>query len=289
MNKLPVIGISVGAIAIGLYTGISLYTTKTAEAKINEFIEDADDDVIIEYSKVNVNPLKANITIKDISIAPVKTPEDVINVDQIVVRKFDEKADFPTVVDASVQGIKVNTRQINAPVVAPFLQRAGYTEPLSFDLDTKYEYNESSREVTLETFRLGAEEFGSVEITFKLGNFDPDAPSNEALTIHAANLVYQDNSFAEKLLASMAAESNQDVEQFKSQLTAGLAANAQFFVSPDNSTAMTALEETMAFINNPDGFTISVKPQQPLLVRDLTSASDPQALIEMLNLEIKSY
>jgi len=289
MKKLAAIGIGVGAVAIGLYAGISIYTTKVAEAKLNEFIAEVDDEVVIEYDRVSVNPFGADVTVKDITVAPIYTPADTVNIDQIIVRQFDRKSDFPTFVDASVQGIKVGGSQSSAPFVSPVLQKAGYVEPLSFDLDTKYKYNESSHEVTLEKFRIGAEEFGYVDITFKVGNYYPDNPSNEALTLHAAEINYQDNSFVEKLLESMAAESNQNVEQFKAQLTAGLAENAQFFISSDNPTAMAALEEAMAFINNPKGFTISANPQNPLLVSELTSASDPQTWMMMLNLEIESY
>jgi hypothetical protein len=289
MKKLAAIGIGVGAVTIGLYAGISIYTTKVAEAKINEFIAEVDDEVVIEYDKVSVNPFGADVTVKDITVAPIDTPADTVNIDQIIVRQFDRKSDFPTFVDASVQGIKVSASRSSASFVSPVLQKAGYVEPLSFDLDTKYKYNESSHEVTLEKFRIGAEEFGYVDITFKVGNYYPDNPSSEALTLHAAEINYQDNSFVEKLLESMAAESNQDVEQFKAQLTAGLAENAQFFISPDNPTAMAALEEAMAFINNPKGFTISANPQKPLLVSELTSASDPQTWMTMLNLEIESY
>jgi hypothetical protein len=229
------------------------------------------------------------MTIKDITVAAIETPEDPIEIDRIIVRKFDSQSDFPTVVDATVKGIKVSVDQVNTPVVSPFLQQAGYVEPLSFDLDTKYKYNETSREATLEQFRIGADEVGYVDVTFKFGNYYPENASNEGLTLYAAAIAYEDNSFVEKLLESMAAQSNQDVAQLKAQLTSGLTENAQFFISPDNQEAMAALEEMKAFIANPKGFSISANPQQPLLVSDLTAARDPQIWMSMLNLEVKSY
>jgi hypothetical protein len=289
MKKLSAIGIGVGATTLVLYTGISIYTTKVAEGKINEFIAEVDDEVIIEYDKVSVSPFRADITIQNITVAPIDTPEDTVKIDHIIVRKFDRKSDFPTVVDATVKGIKVSADQVNNPVISPFLEQAGYVEPLSFDLDTKYKYNESSHEVTLEQFRVGAEEVGYVDITFKVGNYYPENPSNQGLTLHTAAIAYEDKSFVEKLFASMAAQSNQDIGQFKAQLTSGLTENAQFFISPDNQQAMAALEEMKAFIANPQGFSISASPQQPLLVSELTSASDPQAWMTLLNLEVKSY
>lgn len=288
MNKIAVAGIGVGAVAIGLYTGVSIFTSKVAEAKIDAIIADLDDEVVVEYDSAKVNLLGANLTVNDVSIAPVDTPTQGINIDQIIVRDFDDQSGFPTAIDASIKGIHVSNSPSTA-MVAPFLAQAGYGSDLALDLDTKYTYNKAAGEVTLEQFRLGAKDVGHVDVTFKLGNFDPDAATNEQLTLHMAEIVYQDESLVENLLSSMAAQSNQDVQQFKTQLTSGLAQNAQFFVSADNPMAMQAVNEAVAFIENPNGFSIVAQPTQPLLISDLTAATEPQAWMALLNLEVKSY
>jgi len=289
MNKLVTTGIGVGAVAIGLYAGVSSYTSKVAEAKVNDFIAEVDDAAIIEYGKASVNLMGANLTISDVTVAPTDAPDQIVNIDKIVIREFDDKSDFPTVFDASVKGIKVNANQASTAMVTPFLAQAGYGESLSLNLDTKYTYNKTAGEITLEEFRLGADDFGYFEVTMKLGNFDPEATTNDDLMLHAAEIVYQDDSFVENLLASMAAQSNQDVTQFKTQLTSGIAQNAQFFVPADSPTAMAAVDEAVAFIQEPKGFSISVQPQQPIRVSELSAAGDPEAAMEMLNLEIKSF
>jgi hypothetical protein len=287
VNKLLLTGIGMGTVTLGLYGGLSIYATQAAKAEINTLIEDVDDHVVVEYRDVNVSLFGSDITINDVSVAPIEAPEDKINIDQIIVRKFDDKSDFPTVLDASIKGIQIDQVQTNVPMLQPFLAQAGYEKNLAFNLDTKYEYDASSGEITLEQFRLGAEDFGYLEATFKLGNFNPDAVSNAAVVLHSAEIVYQDQSFAENLLASMAAANNQEVDQYKTQLAAGLEANAQFLISPDNPVAMQALQATVAFIQDPEGFSISARPQQPLLVSDLVAAGDPQTWMEMLNLEIE--
>lgn len=289
MHKLAVAGIGVGAIAIGLYTGVSIYTSKAAEAKIDEFIAEVDDSVVIEYDSAKVSLVGKNLTVNDISVAPVESPDQVVNIDKIIVREFDDKSDFPTVFDASVKGIQVEANQPNTAMLVPVLSQAGYGESLAFNLDTRYTYNASSGEMTLEEFRLGADDFGYFEVTLKLGNFDPDAVTNDALTLQAAEVVYRDDSFVDNLLSSMAAQSNQDVQQFKAQLTSGISQNAQFFVPMNNPTAKTAMQEAVAFIEKPEGFSISAQPQQPLLVSDLAAANDPEAVMEMLNLKIEAY
>ncbi|MEL6321374.1 MAG: hypothetical protein AAFQ57_12115 [Cyanobacteria bacterium J06626_14] len=289
LSKVSVIGIGVGAIAIGVYVGVNIYTSKVAEAKINEFIDDIDDEMIIEYGSVSANPFKSDVVIKDIRVAPIDAPEDTINVDRVVIRELENGDEFPTVLDASAYGIDLSDEKIAPPGFSSFLQQAGYDEPPSFDLDTKYEYQEASGKVVLETFRFGADDFGYLEASFEFGNVDPEAVSNDDLILHAAEISYQDDSFVEKLFESMAAQSNQDVAQFKAQLQDNLTQNAQFFISSEDPVAMTALEETMAFIENPEGFSISVDPQQPVSVELLSPTSNPADLAEMLNLTIESY
>jgi hypothetical protein len=288
MNKIAVAGIGVGAIAIGLYTGASIFTSKVAEAKIDDMIADLDDDVVVEYKNAKVNLLGANLTVNDVSVAPTEAPTQVVNIDQIIVRDFADQAGFPTRIDASVKGIHVGNSPSTA-IAAPFLAQAGYSGDLALDLDTKYTYDKATAEVTLEQFRLGADEVGHIDVTFKLGNVDPQAVPSDTLTLHSVEIVYQDESLVENLLLSMATQSNQDVQQFKTQLKSDLAQNAQFFVSPDSPAAMNVVNEVTAFIEKPNGFSISVQPEQPLLISDLTAATNPQAWIDLLNLEIQSY
>ena len=287
MNKLAVAGIGVGAVAIGLYAGVSIYTSKAAEARIDGLIADVDDTVVVEYGSAKVSLLGQNLTVNDIQVAPVEAPDQVVNIDKIIVREYDDQSDFPTVVDASIKGIQVEPEQANVAMIAPLLSQAGYSDAL--DLDTRYTYDETSGDMTLEKFRFGADDLGYFEVTFQLGNFDPAATTNDALTLNAAEIVYQDQSFVKNLIASMAAQSNQDVKAFKTQLTSGITQNAQFFMPTNSPIATTALQEATAFIENPKGFSISANPQQPLLVSDLEAAADPAVMMEMLNLKIEAY
>ncbi|MGD1860030.1 MAG: hypothetical protein ACFB0E_08675 [Leptolyngbyaceae cyanobacterium] len=287
MNKLAVIGIGVGAVAIGLYAGVGIYTSKAAEAKLDKLIAEVDDELNVEYRNAKVNLLGSSLTVNDVSVASKETPDEPILIDKIIVNEFDDQSDFPTVFDASVKGIQVGDSQ-NTAMLTPFLAQAGYDDAPVLNLDTRYEYDETSGEMTLEEFRLGADKLGYFEVTFKLGNFDPEATANDELTLHALEIVYEDDSFVENLLTAMAEQSNQDVTQFKTQLTSGLSQNAQFFMPMDNPVATTALQEAVAFIENPNGFSIAAKPQQPVLVNDLTSVSNYDWMT-MLNLEIEAY
>jgi hypothetical protein len=289
VNKLLLTGIGVGAITLGLYGGVSVYATQVAKAEINAFLEEIDDQVVVEYGNVKASPLGADITINDVSVAPIAAPEDRVNIDQIVVRDFDKDSDFPTALDASIKGIQVSDMQANAPMLSMFLTQAGYEKDLALDLDAKYSYDESASEMTLETFRLGAKDVGYLEVTFKVGNFSPGETLNEATVLHTAEIVYQDQSFADKLFAAMAAANNQEVEQYKTQLATTLEERAQFFISPDSPAAMAVLQEAVAFIQNPEGFSIVATPQEPLLVSDLVATGNPQTWMEMLNLEIETY
>ncbi|WP_008317708.1 hypothetical protein [Leptolyngbya sp. PCC 6406] len=290
MKKLAVIGIGISAATVVLYAGMNIYATKTAEARINEFVVEVEDDLIIEYGSVSASPFRSNVTVKNVSIVPINAQQEGVTVDQVVIRKFDHEADFVTALDASMKGIQFIGNPVDdVPILLPSMQQAGYEDPVVFDLDTQFEYKKSSQEATLEKFRIGSDQVGYLEVTLKVSNFDPSVAANPDLTLHAAKIVYQDHSFAENLLASMAAESNQEVGEVKTQLATTLSETAQLFISPDDPASAKVLQETMAFIENPKGFSIVANPSQPLLVSDLAAAGSPQSWITMLNLEIEAH
>lgn len=287
MNKLSIVAISMGALSVGLYAGVGLYATRVAEARVNQVIKDID-DVEISYGNLKVNPLGFDVVIQDVSVKSIDPPTDVF-IEKIIVRDVDDKSDIPTYLDASMQGITVKTDDMAQLPSATFFQQAGYTEPLSLNLDTKYRYQEATREMSLDKFHMSAEEVGELEMTFKLGNVNLESASTEQPILHRAEVVYRDNSFADRLLASMAVQSNQNPQQFKTQLSGTLTQAAQFFIPPDNQAATAALEEAIAFIQNPKGFSISANPQTPLKIDELSGNTNPLDWVDKLNLEIESH
>ena len=219
-----------------------------------------------------------------------------MTIEQVIIREIDDKSDVPTKFDASVQGLIVDLNQPEQLEAANFLKEAGYDTKLKFDIDTKYRYNKAKREMSLDTFKVSAAQVGDLSINMKLGNVDIEDLESQKATpaanmdtiFHGFEITYKDNSFAEKFLASMAAEEGVSVDELKSQMTSQLTQMSKFVVSEDNELATNAVNEVVAFIEDPQGFSISMQPKEPLEFVSLMS-QDPNGWVDALNLEIKSF
>lgn len=296
MKKLAIAGIGVGVLSAGLYFGSNLYGTKVAEAKVNKLIEEMEkDNLAVEYRDISYKPMAQDVHLKDITITSKDDPAEV-TIEQVIIREIDEKSDVPTKFDASVKGLAVDLKQPEQLEVANFLKEAGYDTELKFDIDTKYRYDAAKREMSIDTFKVSADQVGDLSVNMKLGNVDIEdlesqsaaSPAQMDTIFHGFEVTYKDNSFAEKMFESMAAEQGVGVDELKSQMTTQLTEMSQFFVSEDNELAKNAVNEVVAFIENPNGFSVSAKPNEPLQFVSLMSGS-PDDWADTLNLEIKSF
>lgn len=295
MKKLAIVGLSVGVLSVSAYFGANLYGTKVAEAKVNKLIDSMEEDnLAVEYQDISYKPLAQDVHVENITIKSTDDPAEV-TIEKVIIREIDEKSDVPKVFDASIQGLMVDLNQPEQLEMASFLQQAGYDSELNFDIDTKYRYNKNKREMSVETFKVSADNVGDLTVNMKLGNVDlaEGETQNAALTnpdviFHGFEVTYRDGSFAEKLLASMAAEEGISVDELKSQMTTQLAQASQFFLSSDNEVATNAVNEVVAFIEEPNGFSISAKPEKPMQLMSLMD-ENPDSWVDVLNIEIQSF
>lgn len=289
MKKLAIAGLGVGVLSVGLYFGVNLYGTKVAEAKVNKLIDTmAEDNLAVEYKDISYKPLAQDVHVKDVTITSKDDPAEV-TIEKVVIRDIDDKSDVPTVMDVSIEGLSVDLNQPEQLEVASFLQQAGYATELSFDIDTKYRYNEAKREMTVDTFKVSADQVGDLTVNMKLGNVDLEAtPSGMDTIFHGVEITYRDKSFAEKFLASMAAEQGTSVAELKSEMTGQLTGASQLFLSSENQVATDAVNEVAAFIEDPQGLSISMKPEKPLELMSLM-AGNPDDWVDQLNIEVKSF
>ena len=296
MKKLAIVGIGVGVLSVGLYFGTNLYGTKVAEAKVNKLIDGMEEEnLTVEYKDISFHPLAQDVHVKDVKIQSTDDLAEV-TIEKIVIRDIDEKSDVPTVFDGSIQGLVVDLNQPEQLEMADFLKQAGYDSELSFDIDTQYRYNKTKREMTVEKFKISADQVGELSVNMKLGNIDlTEAESQETTLVnnsdmifHGFELTYRDGSFAEKFLATMAAEDGKSLDSVKSELTSQLTGASQLFLSSDNELATNALDEVITFIENPKGLSISIRPEQPMQLVTLVT-ENPDNWLDMLNIEIKSF
>lgn len=295
MKKLAIAGLGVGILSVGLYVGANLYGTKVAEAKVNKLIDSMEEDnLAVEYKDISFKPLAQDVHLKGITITSTDDSTEV-NIEKMIIREIDEKSDVPTVLDMSMQGLLVDVKQPEQLASTSFFQEAGYPTDLKFDIDTKYQYDPTNREINIETFQVSADQVGDLSVNMKLGNVDlkdiesPKATStNRDPIFHEFEITYRDHSFAEKFLAYMADEEGISVDQLKTQMTTQLTQASQLFISADNELATKAVSEAVAFIKDPKGFSISANPEEPLQLERLI-AENPDNWADVLNIEIKAF
>ncbi|MEA5464908.1 hypothetical protein [Leptothoe sp. PORK10 BA2] len=294
MNKLAIVGIGVGVLSIGLYFGANLYGTKVAEAKVNKLINSMEEDnLAVEYKDISYKALAQDVHVENVTIKSKDDPGEM-TIEKVIIREIDEKSDVPKAFDASIQGLVVDLNQPEQLEMANFLKQAGYDSELKFDIDTKYRYDQAKREMSVDTFKVSADQVGDLSINMKLGNVDVEDFESQKTSppvdtiFHGFEITYRDNSFADKLFAAMAAEKGVTVDELKAQMTSQLTGASQFLVSSDNQVATDAVNEVVAFIENPEGFSVSMKPEQPLQFASLMG-ENPDNWVDMLNIEIKSF
>ena len=296
MKKLAIAGLGLGVVAVGLYAGANIYGTKVAEAKVNKLIEGMEEEnLAIEYKDIQFKPLAQDVHLEDITIKSTDDPSE-ITIEKVIIREIDEKSDKPTVMDASVKGLAVDLNQPEQLEMARFLKEAGYDTELKFDIDTKYQYDPTTREMNVESLKVSADQVGDLNLKMKLGNVDLGTPESSQATptsnmntlFHGFEITYRDDSFADKLLESIAAEQGISVDELKGQMTSQLTQASQFFISADNELATEAVGEAIAFIEDPKGFSISVQPDDPVQMDSLMS-ENPDNWADILNIEIKSF
>ncbi len=131
-----------------------------------------------------------------------------------------------------------------------------------------------------------------MEMTLDLGNITLDEATISSLPFslfgaqfEGAKITYEDNSFVERLFETTAAEEGISVKEVKEGAIAGLedeVANSENPLSPE------FVEEMKDFINDPDSFSITFDPEQPVPLSALITIGGPEDLVELLNVRFES-
>ena len=226
-------------------------------------------------------------TVKDVSITPVGS-SDPIKVDEVVLYDFDQKDDVPTYMNFALKGIALDLATMEEN--GANLVELGYEGMLSGDFSTEYEYDEASQTVRLKKIEMGAEDFGTGEFNMELANvsLDEDAIATFPLSLFGAEFInakitYEDDSFVERILKSGAEAEGITLEEAKEALIADLEAEADGDALPENFVA-----EMKDFINNPDSFSMTFSPEQPVPFSSFLELSTPEAVVDRLNVSFES-
>lgn len=288
MDKKVAVGLGVVGGAIALALGGQAYASHMAAKEIDSAIANVSDFVQVDYEKVNASLLGRGTQVKDVSITPVGSTES-IQVDEVVVYKYDKKGEVPTHVSMAINGMMLPASAVGE---ATPLQPFGYDKDLSVDFATEYQYQEKEQAIRLKKFQVGAEEVGDLDLTLHLSNvpMDEGALANYPMSLlgavfHEAKLTYKDDSLVTRMFDTGAASQGVSVDDFKKEAIANLEAS---LAAGEEGLSKELVKEITAFINNPDDFSLTMSPKEPVPFSSLMGIGGPDEVIELLNVQFKS-
>jgi hypothetical protein len=290
MNKKVIAGLGVVGGAIALLIGGQAVASHKAAQEVDKAIAGVAPFVDIDYKKVNSSLLGRSTRVKDIVITPVGSSEKY-TVDEIVVYQYKEKDNIPTAVNMAVKGMALDPEAMGESAAS--LKEFGYEGPLLVDLTTEYQYQAEEKDIRLKHFKIGSKDMGDMDVSLHLSNISLDPTTMASMpfslfgaVFHEAKIVYDDDSLAKRMFEASAKAQGKSIEDFKKEAIASLdsdLANGEAGLTKELAT------ELKDFINNPDGFTVSVSPAKPVAFSELmTTGGDTQKVIELLNIKFES-
>ncbi len=290
MNKtiIAVLGGLGGAIA--LFAGAQLYVSHRATQEVDKAISSVSEFVDIDYKKVNSSLLGGGTHVKGVTISPVKSGGETYSVDEVVVYDYDSAGDIPTSLKMAVNGLAVDVADLGKNA-AP-LKEFGYGETLSVNFATEYEYEVEEKEIRLKTFEVGADEVGDLDLSVYVSNvsLDPAAIASMpfslfGMVLHEAEINYKDDSLVTRMFDTAAAANGASVDEFKREAIASL---KEDLASGEQGLTEDIVKEMTAFINNPEVFSVSINPNEPIPLSTIMTAGSTEDMIKLLKVQFKS-
>jgi hypothetical protein len=289
MSKKQITGIGITVLLIAIYIGFKMYASNIAEGNVNEAIAKAANFADIDYKKVSVDLFGTDVRISDIIVSPADSKKK-FKIDEIVIHDIDDKADIPTFLSVSCNGIELNMEELGEG--AEQLRKLGYNDKMMVNLNLDYAYNKEKKEIDIKKIGIGADEAGEITVRFRLGNISLEPEeiagllfSFPQLIFHEATIKYNDDSLAERLMELSAERKQVSVEDFRRSLIQDI--ENEIAKEKDDFTKK-VLSEIKKFLESPDKFSISASPSKPQSFGRIMRTNKPQEVIKLLNIQIKS-
>jgi hypothetical protein len=289
MSKKQITGIGITVLLIAIYIGFKMYASNIAEGNVNETIAKAANFADIDYKKVSVDLIGMDVRISDIIVSPADSKEK-FKIDEIVIHDIDDKADIPTFLSVSCNGIELNLEELGEG--AEKLRELGYNDRVMVNLNVDYKYDQKKKELDIKKIGIGADEVGEISVSFRIGNINlqPEEIAGLLFTFpqvifNEAKITYKDDSIADRFMKLVAKENGKDIEDFKKSLIHEVKKEID---KENDEFIKKALTEVKRFLENPEELSISAFPSKPHPIGRIMRVNDPKEVVKLLNIQIKS-
>ncbi|MEI6746291.1 MAG: hypothetical protein WCL34_10035 [Methylococcaceae bacterium] len=288
MSKKQIAAIGFTVFLIVTYIGVEMYVSNIAEEKVNNAIAKAANFADINYKKVSVDLLGMDVRISDITISPTDSKKK-LKIDEIVIRDIDDKANVPTFLSVSFNGIELNMAELGEK--EELLRKLDYSDKMMVNLNLDYVYNEEKTEIDIKKIGMGADEVGEITASFRLGNISlkPEEIAGllfnfPQLIFHEAKIEYKDDSLVERLMRLGSEGKKVSVEDFKRSLIQYV---EEEVIEEKDDFMKKMLSEFKDFLDSPRKISISASPSKPQPFGRIMNTT-PKDVVELLNIQVKS-
>ena len=284
-KSIAVIGLVV-VLAAGLFA-FKAYADKQAEENVRASFDKMKDVMDVQYRDVSVDMIDRNVHIKGLTLTP-KGEARSVTVDEVIMYGADDKNEIPHFIHMAANGFNVPVAELGEG--AKPMKEMGY-DRITANLEVDYVYDPEQKRFHLKQWTGGANDMGSIEISFQIGNFDMAAASNPLaflfslpqMEIYGASVTYQDASLVNRVIAQAAREQKSDVATLKGRFNQEI--DREIARETDDFTRQ-ALLAIKGFMNDPKRIAITASPELPVSFDQLQKARDPKEVIRMLNVTI---
>lgn len=286
--KKVIFGIGLILLLVG-YFGFKMYAASVAEERINLAIAEASEFVDIDYDDVSVDAMGLDVRISNVTIAQGDDPEK-IKIEEVVVHDIDGSSEMPLFMSICLKGMKLENAL--KPTEIAQLKEYGYDEELLTDISIDYLYDEDAKELTVKKFSGNTDNLGKMDLSLHISNINlnPEMTleqflQNEKAMIHGAIINYTDDSFFNRIIEVEAKKAHKSPTELKQILMQELEKSTK---GQEDQFTQDVISAVKKFVENPKKFSISINPDKPVIFNRLMRTKNPQALIDLLNLEVKS-
>jgi preprotein translocase subunit YajC len=277
-------------VIIVLVIGVKMfYIDRNAQKQVDLRLEQMHNFVDLKYGKAKVDLIGWNTHLKNVTISPAGT-KAATQVEDVIIYDLDREKEIPTHLHIAFKGLNMEVNRDNFGDGAENLQRMGYKK-IQGSLEIGYDYDLEKKAFHLKTFRVGAEDVGHVSAEVRLSNIDLSSVdvfsfllSFPQILLHNAELRYEDDSLVSRMQKLAAEEQGKSVDELVKEMTDAIDKEIE---NEENKFTKDALKAVKKFIKDPDEIKIVISPKEPVSA-GIIQKTDPKALPELLNIEIKT-
>jgi len=285
-------------VTFGVIKGFMYYNAKQ---KIDKLIYPMKSYLNVRYEGISTS-LLGSIGVKGLRFTAFDG-EEIVTFGKVTLSSFDkdENEIIPSNISITLQDVRFDTRflpEVTNEKIPSFVKELGYGDlykvsnnlyklgydKIIADINFEFSYTKEVGGVNLR-FQEKIKQLGEFDILLEIIGFIPGMRSmGTELKINKMRLVFNDDSYTNRLLSRLAAKENRPVDEYRTELVNKLQHYLEINKIILTHDDINALKK---FIKKPDKLTISLNPSDPEVIENLKFYKREDVL-KLLNLNISS-